>query len=155
MKIQINIEKKYFFIIIAVIVVVAAIVGVIAYGTNDPPVFGHSGGEVDVTIEGETKTLQQAIGPDIQRRVSGTCSAGSSIRVINQAGGVTCETDNEGPQGDFIEECRICVRTGDQPCDSGSWKCTGWAGDGDGWMESPWSITDTLDCVQVRIQCRD
>lgn len=96
MKLEVNISKRYLFIIIAVIVIAAAIVGVIAYGTNNPPVFGHSGGEVDVTIGEETKTLQQAIGPDIQRRVSGTCPAGSSIRVINESGGVTCEDDDVG-----------------------------------------------------------
>jgi len=32
----------------------------------------------------------------IQRRVIGTCAAGSSIRVISSTGGVTCETDNTG-----------------------------------------------------------
>ena len=47
MKLEVNISKKYFFIIIAVIVIAAAIVGVIAYGTNDPPVFGHSVEELD------------------------------------------------------------------------------------------------------------
>ena len=38
------------------------LVGVVAYGsTSAPSAFGHSSGEVDVTIGGVTKTLQQAI----------------------------------------------------------------------------------------------
>lgn len=37
----------------------------------------------------------------LQRRVSGTCAAGSSIRVIAQDGTVTCETDNDSG-GDII-----------------------------------------------------
>lgn len=61
MKLEVNIDKKYFLIIIAVIVVAVGIVYVIAYGTSNPPVFGHSSGEVDVTIGEMTKTLQQAI----------------------------------------------------------------------------------------------
>src|SRR3989344_6335211 len=42
----------------------------------------------DVTISADTLYLQ--------RRVSGTCAAGSSIRVISSTGPVTCETDDVG-----------------------------------------------------------
>ncbi|MDD4995392.1 MAG: hypothetical protein PHW53_02950 [Patescibacteria group bacterium] len=54
---------------------------------------GLSGGGAsgDVTLNADTTYLQ--------RRVSGVCADGSSIRVINADGTVTCETDDSGVGG--------------------------------------------------------
>ena len=61
MKLEVNIKKKYFFTILASVLILVAIIGTVAYGTNNPSVFGHSAGEVEVTIGGNNYTLQQAI----------------------------------------------------------------------------------------------
>jgi hypothetical protein len=47
MKIELNISKKYFFIILASVLLLGGLFITYAYGTNDPPVFGHSANEID------------------------------------------------------------------------------------------------------------
>jgi hypothetical protein len=56
----------------------------------------------------------------IQTRVSGTCSAGSSIRSIAADGTVTCETDDVGVSGTISGE------TASMSLPSGTWTVVGW-----------------------------
>ena len=62
MKVELNIEKKYFFAILSSVIILAAVFGVYAYGTNTPSVFGHSAGELAITLSnGSVTSLQNAI----------------------------------------------------------------------------------------------
>ena len=47
MKIKIDIKKKYAFLIASAIIVLAIVLGVVAYGTSNPSVFGHSANEIE------------------------------------------------------------------------------------------------------------
>ncbi len=49
-----------------------------------------------VTTNNDLNTVENAL-PNLQARVTGTCGAGSSIRVIDPAGSVTCQIDDAGP----------------------------------------------------------
>ncbi|MBW2668185.1 MAG: hypothetical protein JRE13_17980, partial [Deltaproteobacteria bacterium] len=51
--------------------------------------------DAEVASEVSTHDLDGAAHTALQRRVTGTCAAGSSIRVVNSNGSVTCETDND------------------------------------------------------------
>ncbi len=60
--VKINLTNKWLYTLIAIGVILILEIGIYAYNSGQPPVlFGHSGGEVDITINSQTKTLQQAI----------------------------------------------------------------------------------------------
>ena len=62
MKIEVNITKVRFFVLIGLVVLTIGIVGVIAYNSGqDPAVFGHSGEELEISINNQIKDIQQAI----------------------------------------------------------------------------------------------
>jgi hypothetical protein len=77
--IKINFSNRWLYFLITLGILAIVGVGVWAYGTSSPSTFGHSIGE----LEG------------VQARVTGTCAAGNSIRVINSDGSVTCEADTD------------------------------------------------------------
>lgn len=72
MELKINIKKEYLIILIVLTVIAAAL----AYGTNNPSEFGHSSGEVEVTIGSDTMTLQEAINSG---RLGGAQSGGIEV----------------------------------------------------------------------------
>lgn len=47
MKIVLNIEKRYALTIMVLLAIMIALVGIVAYGTNNPQAFGHSLGEIE------------------------------------------------------------------------------------------------------------
>ncbi len=61
MNLHITIKKRHAYLFSLIIVLIGGILFVRGYGTSSPSIFGHSSGEVDVVINGATKTLQQAI----------------------------------------------------------------------------------------------
>jgi len=62
MNINFSIEKKHLYILILFIALCTAILGAVAYNSNSAPaVFGHSGEEIEVVIDSETKLLNDAL----------------------------------------------------------------------------------------------
>ena len=80
MELKVVIDKKFAFMIFGAILILAGAIYGYAYGGSEPEIMGHSLEELD----------------GVQARVTGVCSAGSSIRIINSNGAVTCEPDNVG-----------------------------------------------------------
>ncbi len=79
MKIEVHVTKRYFFGILGLVLLLAGVLMVYAYGTSTPSVFGHSAGEVEVQINGQTFNLQQAINQG-NISVNGASGAGSGVQ---------------------------------------------------------------------------
>ena len=61
MKLEVNIEKKYAYTILGLLLIIIGIVAVNAYGTNNPPIFGHSINEIEGAVR--TSILGCSISP--------------------------------------------------------------------------------------------
>lgn len=73
MVVKINISNKVAYTIIAVIAILILGIVVYAYGTSNPSAFGHSGDEINVTVSGQSKTLNQALS-DLSSGASRGCT---------------------------------------------------------------------------------
>jgi hypothetical protein len=82
LNIQINFTKRTLYTIISFLVILLAGVVVYAFGTSDPPTFGHSAGELDLSggVQGDAIFLGNL-------DVAGRVKIGTSI---------ICDIDEEG-----------------------------------------------------------
>jgi hypothetical protein len=73
MKIEVTVTKRYFFAILSVLIILGAIGIGVAFGTNSPSDFGHSAGEIEIDIGGNSYTLQEAVTQGLLSSGNGDC----------------------------------------------------------------------------------
>ena len=86
-----KVSNRTLYSLISIFLILTVAVGVYAYGTSNPSNFGHSAGEISGLKAFATDGID-------------SCPAGSSIRVINNAGTVTCETDDTGASAQNLNQ---------------------------------------------------
>lgn len=102
-------KLAYSFVIFGIFILIT--LGVNAYGTNNPPVMGHSLGELAINANCGSGQILKAIGTggytcvnagqvNISTGLTACAGANQSIKTINPiTGAVTCETDDVGSGG--------------------------------------------------------
>jgi hypothetical protein len=101
MRFEVNINKKYFIISLVIGLILIGIVGVSAWLTSNPPIFGHSPGEIDWSqvIPGNNITansfcINTTTGPSCKSDWGGvgtgitTITAGANIIVTSEGAGI-------------------------------------------------------------------
>jgi hypothetical protein len=80
----VDLKKRYLYTFAAIFAVVLGVIAVNAFGTNNPQVFGHSAGELEI--------------PAIDA-LEGKCPAGKAIKGINADGTLDCIAVGSGGSG--------------------------------------------------------
>jgi hypothetical protein len=96
-----RVSNKLFYLVLVFVVLLAANLTVLAYGTTDPDVFGHSGGELEVTTYDGVKTLQEAIDDgtlveSVEDRYSLVAPTDGSSVAVDSAYMISLCYDNDG-----------------------------------------------------------
>lgn len=93
MKLEVEIKKTHLLVLMFLCI---GFISVYAYGTFNPSNFGHSAGEVIVTVDGSNMNLQDAInnGKFGSSGSSNVCPSGYNQYVDKDTGDVFCMIDN-------------------------------------------------------------
>lgn len=110
--IVLRVKPKHLFLLAGLAVLFIAVAGAVAVWNDSVRVVWHDAADVKITVDGTDYSLQEAIGPVIQRRVSDSCPEGSSLSQISETGEIVCETDDLESCGWYGMEVYNCGSNG-------------------------------------------
>lgn len=147
--IQINITNKVAYTFILSLILLTTGIAVVAYNSGGPPsTYGHSSDELEVTVEGNSYTIQEAIDQNVMA---------SKINIE----GTNYNIQDAYDQGLIgIQECRVCFKGSNSPTNG---QCMGNRDSCSEWSKTPgWTqnyVDDTDDSgggcnMKWKLECR-